>query len=168
MFSLFCGFPQGHNGNSAVQHQTLICYLMPASLKKQELGALLVSVPPPPYCMVTKHADRQSKSRQPGLCSCLWRLTSAPDKISQPCPQQFLRAHTGLSVCKLSNWHVDFCMFFLHAATISALQQEHKDTQRNHPSALHEVRVRTQGGRGCLTPLHILDYTLEKRRQFNF
>ena len=93
--------------------------------QKQELGALLVSLPPQPppiYCMVTKHADRQSKSRQPGLCSCLWRLTSAPDKISQPCPQQLLRAHARLGVCKVCNWRVDICIHIArHAAKISAL-----------------------------------------------
>lgn len=61
--SLFCGFPQGHNGNSAVQHQTLICYLMPMSLINKNYEAWSL----PLYCMVTKHADRQSKSRQPSL-----------------------------------------------------------------------------------------------------
>lgn len=71
---------------------------------------------PPLYCMVTKHADRQSKSRQPGLCSCPWRLTSAPDKLSLPCPLQPLWAHTGLSVCKLCNWQIDICIYTLHTA----------------------------------------------------
>lgn len=124
ILSLFCGFPQGHNGYSAAQHQTVICYLMPGSLKKQLLSAQLVSATPPPpplhlppthphpYCMVTKHADRQSKSRQPSLCSCPWRLTSAPDKLSQPCPLQLLWVHSELSVCKLCNWHTDICMFY--------------------------------------------------------
>lgn len=72
--------------------------------------------PIPLYGMLTKHADRQSKSRQPGLCYCIWRLTSAPDKLSWPCPLQLLRVRTGLSVCKLCNWHIDICIHTLHTA----------------------------------------------------
>lgn len=97
--------------------------------------------PPSPYCMVTKHTDRQSKSRQPSLCSCLWRLTSVPDKTSQPFPQLLLRVHTRLKVCKLCNWHIDICMYTLHPAKCLHCSQSvaGANTQRMNPSALYKV-----------------------------
>lgn len=112
--------------------------------QKQDLGALLLLTPPPPhppYCMVTKHTDRQSKSRQPSLCSCLWRLTSVPDKTSQPFPQLLLRVHTRLKVCKLCNWHIDICMYTLHPAKCLHCFQSvaGANTQRMNPSPLYEV-----------------------------
>lgn len=49
MPSLFCGFPLGHNGNSAVKHQTLMCYLMPESLKNKNSVHESRSLPPRPH-----------------------------------------------------------------------------------------------------------------------
>lgn len=110
MQSLFCVFPRGHSRNSAA-HETLT--LPDASESQKTRTQCATSLHPPTpliYCMVTKHADRQSKSRQPSLCSCLWRLTSTSDKFSLPCPQWLLQAHAGLSICKLCNWHVIICI----------------------------------------------------------
>lgn len=123
-------------------------------------------LPPPPlhspqYCMVTKHADRQNKSRQPGLCSCLWRLTSAPDKLHQPCPLQLLRAHSGLSVCKLCNRHIDICICTLHAATspfYSCHPPARVNTQGKH---IHLSGMKLDLQFTIVWPcLYILDYTL--------
>lgn len=142
MLSLFCGFPSGPQWKQCCL--ALNTPMLPDAAtesQKQEVGALLILVPPPSlFCMVTKHAERESKSRQPGLCSCFWRLTSAPDKLSLPCPQQFLQGYTGLSVYKLCDWCIDICMCtqpkYVHCSHSAAKV----NTQRNNPSAQDKVK----------------------------
>lgn len=61
MLSLFCGFPLGHNGNSAAQHQTLICYLMPESLKnKNSVHYWSRSLPPHTAWLQNMQTNRAS------------------------------------------------------------------------------------------------------------
>lgn len=106
-------------------------------------------------------------SRQPGLRCCLWRLTSTPDKLSQPCQQQVLQASTGLTVHKLFDRHIDISI--VHMARNCSHPAARFNTQRNPRSAQDWVKsYKIWEGCGCLTLLHILDCTLEKTRQFNF
>lgn len=108
MLSLFCGFPLGHNGNSAVHHQTLICYLMPVSLKKQELSALLVSVPPP-YTAWLQNMQTDRASLDSPVC------VPASDASPQLQTNSVSPSHyscCGLIpalVCVSSNWHMHMC-----------------------------------------------------------
>lgn len=167
MLSLFCGFPQGHNGNSACSASNTHMLPDASESQKQELRALQVLVPPPhtawlqnmqtdrasldsPVCVPASDASPQvqTKSVNPahntscGLIQGSVYVNSATDAQTFACARRTQPKYLHCS----------------HSAAIV-------NTQRNNPPALHEV-IHTNCG--CLTPLHILDYTLKKRRHFGF
>lgn len=81
------------------------------SQKTRTLCATSLGPSPPHYTAWLQNMQTDRASLDSPVC--VPASDASPQlqtKISQPCPQQLLRATAGLSVCKLCNWHIDICM----------------------------------------------------------
>lgn len=103
MLSLFCGFPLGHNGNSAVRHQTLICYLMPVSLKNKNSVHYSSRVPPPRNTAQLQNMQTDRASLDSPVCVPAYDASpQLQTKSVSPTHNSSCGLIQGSSVCKLS------------------------------------------------------------------
>lgn len=140
-FLLFCGFPQGHNGNSAVQHQNT--HMLPDARESQKQE--LVSVPPPHTAWLQNmQTDRASLDSSVCVPAC-----DASPQLQTNSVNSARYSSCGLSVCKLCNYHIDTCiytqlclLFQQNSYSAARVTVTHKDTTHLPCMSLQVIKTR--------------------------